>query len=64
MDIDVEEASKKDSSNPYFYVQYAVARAHQLMNKYQLENKIEDITEFKYIGASEKERDLMIKIAK
>lgn len=34
--IDVNEATNKNSNNPFFYVQYAYARAHQLIHKQNL----------------------------
>ncbi len=35
--IDVEEATTKSNNNPIFYVQYAHARANQLLNKEKME---------------------------
>lgn len=37
IEIDVDVATKKDNSNPFFYVQYAYARGCALLNKEELE---------------------------
>ncbi len=63
MEIDINMANQQDLSNPFIYVQYANARAAQIINKYKEEvGEIPAISNFDKLGLDEKEKDLMIKM--
>ncbi len=57
IEIDVDIATKQEHNNPYYYVQYANARANQLLEK----KKIDIVSEFKLLN-SEIERELIVEI--
>ena len=54
IEIDVDIATKKDNSNPFYYVQYAYARGIALLNK----EKVEKPKSFKNLN-SEIEREIL-----
>ena len=63
MIIDIEEITKQDMSNPYYYVQYANARMNQIIEKYKSKiGNVELIKEFKLLGVEESEKALMAKM--
>lgn len=55
--IDVDEATKKSNSNPIFYVQYAHARANQLLNKHKLNQPVN----FDHLN-SDIEREIIVEL--
>jgi len=57
IEIDINVATKENHNNPYYYVQYANARANQLLEK----RKINLVSEFKLLN-SEIERELITEI--
>ncbi len=58
MEIDIAKLSEKDQNNPFYYAQYANARAHQILEKSNLEFS----NKFDKLGMEEKERELMVKM--
>lgn len=64
MTIDIEEITKKDMSNPYYYVQYANARMNQIIERYKNEiGELEVVNEYKLLGSEVQEKDLASKMA-
>ncbi len=63
MKIDIDIATAEDMNNPLYYVQYANARANQIIEKYKAEiGEINILNSFDKLGTEEKEKDLMVKM--
>ncbi len=63
MKIDINIATSEDMNNPLYYVQYANARANQIIEKYKSElGEINILDSFNKLGSEEKEKDLMVKM--
>ncbi len=62
LEIDISQALTESTSNPFYYLQYANARANQIIEKYEMNNKIdENIKVIEKIN-SKTEFDLMKKV--
>ncbi len=63
LEIDISQVKDNNVSNPFYYLQYANARSHQLMNKYnETFTKYEPKATFTFIGDHPKEKELMAKM--
>ncbi len=63
LEIDISQVKDNNVSNPFYYIQYANARSHQLMTKYsEIFGTYQPQESFNFIGDHPKEKELMAKM--
>ncbi len=63
LEIDISQVKDNNISNPFYYIQYANARSHQLMSKYdETFGNYEIPQAFTFIGEHPKEKELLTKM--